>query len=110
MKERKEEKGGREEGRRSSLVPRPCAFVACSTKFCANFILQASNAQGLGMRLEEERGGRKGEKVVIELEIFSAACTCMYLSSTWWSWFKYLGLHVRGKIGINWKKDQLSYL
>ena len=42
-----------------SLIPRPCAFVACSMKFvqtsrderaealCANFVLQAMNAQGL---------------------------------------------------------------
>ena len=42
-----------------SLAPRPCAFVACSMKFvqtsrderaealCANFVLQATNAQGL---------------------------------------------------------------
>ena len=34
-----------------SLVPRPRAFVACSTKFCANFVLQATNARGLGTRL-----------------------------------------------------------
>ena len=33
-----------------SLVPKPCAFVACSTKF-TNFVLQATNAQGLGTRL-----------------------------------------------------------
>ena len=37
----------------SSLVPRPCAFVACSTKFSANFVLQARNAQGLGTRLAQ---------------------------------------------------------
>ena len=35
----------------SSLVPRPCAFVTCSMEFCANFLLQATNAQGLGTRL-----------------------------------------------------------
>ena len=34
-----------------SHIPRPCAFVACSTKFCANFVLQATNAQVLGTRL-----------------------------------------------------------
>ena len=34
-----------------SLVPRPCAFVACSKKFAQNSILQATNAQGLGTRL-----------------------------------------------------------
>ena len=27
-----------------SLVPRPCAFVACSTKFAQSFVLQATNA------------------------------------------------------------------
>jgi len=37
----------------SSLVPRPRAFVACSTKFSANFVLQARNAQGLGTRLAQ---------------------------------------------------------
>ena len=47
-----------------SLIPRPCTFVACSTKFVIrtasdkragpgneNFVLQATNAQGLGIRL-----------------------------------------------------------
>ena len=34
-----------------SHIPRPCAFVACTTKFCANFLLQATNAQVLVMRL-----------------------------------------------------------
>ena len=34
-----------------SLVPRPCAFVACSTLAIRNFILQVTNAQGLGTRL-----------------------------------------------------------
>ena len=34
-----------------SLVPRPCALVTCSTKFCVNFVLQATNPQGLGMEL-----------------------------------------------------------
>ena len=34
-----------------SLVPRPCTFVACSMKFRGNFVLQATNAQGLGTRL-----------------------------------------------------------
>ena len=36
-----------------SLVPRTCAFVACSAKFAQNFVLQATNAQGLGMWLYE---------------------------------------------------------
>ena len=27
-----------------SLVPRPCAFIACSTKSTQNFVLQATNA------------------------------------------------------------------
>ena len=35
----------------SSLIPRPCAFDACSMKFAQNFVLQATNAQGLGTRL-----------------------------------------------------------
>ena len=35
----------------TSLVPRLCAFVACSTKFMQNFVLQATNVQGLGTRL-----------------------------------------------------------
>jgi len=34
-----------------SLVPRPCVFVACGMKFCVNFTLQMTNAQGLGTRL-----------------------------------------------------------
>ena len=34
-----------------SLVPRPCGFVTCSTKFCANFVMQVTNPQGLGTRL-----------------------------------------------------------
>ena len=40
-----------------SLIPRPCTFVTCSTKFTQNFVLQckfytASNEwQGLGTRL-----------------------------------------------------------
>ena len=34
-----------------SLIPRPCALVACSTKFRMNFVLQAMNAQGLGTKL-----------------------------------------------------------
>ena len=34
-----------------SLIPRPCAFVTCSTKFRAKFVLQVTNAQGLGTRL-----------------------------------------------------------
>ena len=38
-----------------SLVPRPCTFVACSTKFAQNFVLEATNAQSLGTRLG--RGG-----------------------------------------------------
>ena len=28
-----------------SLVPSHCAFVACSMKFCTNFILQATNTR-----------------------------------------------------------------
>ena len=52
----------------SSLVPRPCAVVTCSTKF-ANFVLQATNAQGLGTRLGREKvggkeGGREGKEEV----------------------------------------------
>ena len=31
---------------------KPCTFVAFSTKFAQNFVLQAKNTQGLGMRLE----------------------------------------------------------
>ena len=38
----------------SILVPRPCAFVACSTKSAQNSVLQATNAQGLGTRLVYE--------------------------------------------------------
>ena len=38
----------------SSHVPRPCVFVACSTKFTQNSILQAMNVQGLGTRLVYE--------------------------------------------------------
>ena len=38
-------------GSSNSLVPRLCAFVACSTNLCANFVVQATNAQGLGTRL-----------------------------------------------------------
>lgn len=34
-----------------SLISKPCAFVACSTRFCANFVLQETNVLGLGMRL-----------------------------------------------------------
>ena len=30
----------------SSLIPRPCVFFACSTKFCTNFVLKATNVQG----------------------------------------------------------------
>ena len=37
----------------NSLIPRPCAFVACSTKFAQNSILQATNTQGLGTRLSK---------------------------------------------------------
>ena len=40
----------REEG---TLLPRPCGFITCNTKF-ANFVLQATNAQGLGTRLGRE--------------------------------------------------------
>ena len=39
-------------GHLCSLVPRPCAFIACSTCRGANFALQAMNAQGLGTRLK----------------------------------------------------------
>ena len=42
----------------ASIIPRLCAFVACSikfmhahTSFCVNFVLQATNAQALGTRL-----------------------------------------------------------
>ena len=38
-------------GHLCSLVPRPCALVACSTCRGANFVLQATNTQGLGTRL-----------------------------------------------------------
>ena len=38
-------------GHLCSLVPRPCTFVACSTCRGTNFVLQATNAQGLGTRL-----------------------------------------------------------
>ena len=31
----------------TSLIPRPCTFIGCST----NFVLQATNEQGLGTRL-----------------------------------------------------------
>ena len=37
-----------------SLVPGPCAFVVCSTQYeirGVNFVLQVTNAQGLGTRL-----------------------------------------------------------
>ena len=34
-----------------SLIPRSCAFVTCSLRFCANFVLHVTNVQGLGMRL-----------------------------------------------------------
>jgi len=40
-----------------SLVPRPCTFVACSTKFTLHFVLQcefhtaSDKRQGLGTRL-----------------------------------------------------------
>ena len=40
-----------------SLVPRPCAFVACSMNICANFVLQVTNAQGLGTELRGGGGG-----------------------------------------------------
>ena len=40
-------------GEEPTLVPRPCAFVTGSAKFAQNFVLQVTNAQGLGTRLEE---------------------------------------------------------
>ena len=75
-----------------SLVPRPCAFVACSTKFCANVVLQATNTQGLGTRLCKIQAGKcyieslplvpkskrschsQGEMSAVQLSIWS--CTC----------------------------------
>ena len=36
-----------------NLVPRPWAFVACTTKFAQRLVLQATNAQSLGTRLLE---------------------------------------------------------
>ena len=41
---------------------KPCTFVAFSTKFAQNFVLQATNTQGLGMRLEGRRNGEGNEK------------------------------------------------
>ena len=32
-------------------IPRPCTFITYSTEFCANFVLQVMNMQGLGTRL-----------------------------------------------------------
>ena len=43
-----------------SLVPRPCAFVSCSTKSCANFVLQETNTQGLRTRLVSRYNGLLG--------------------------------------------------
>ena len=37
-------------------VPRPCVFLACSTKSSVNFVLQVTNVQGLGMRNEARPG------------------------------------------------------
>ena len=34
-----------------SLVPSPCAFIACCTKFVQNSVLQVTNTQSLGTRL-----------------------------------------------------------
>ena len=39
--------------KRLSLIPRPSTFIACSTKFVQNLVLQATNAQGLKMKLQE---------------------------------------------------------
>ena len=36
------------DGGEGSLIPRTCAFVACSMNICAEFVLQATNAQGGG--------------------------------------------------------------
>ena len=37
----------------NALYEGVAAFVACSTEFCTNFVLQATNAQGLGTRLKK---------------------------------------------------------
>ena len=41
---------------------KPCTFVAFSTKFAQNFVLQAKNTQGLGMRLEGRGNGEGNEE------------------------------------------------
>ena len=41
---------------------RPCAFVACSMKFAQDFVLQATNVQGLGTRLEGRGNGEGNEE------------------------------------------------
>ena len=41
---------------------KPCTFVAFSTKFAQNFVLQAKNTQGLGIRLEGRGNGEGNEK------------------------------------------------
>ena len=53
-----------------SLVPRPCAFVA------SNFILQATNAKGLGTRLGEM-------PIVLLLQVVKQTVMTVVYGVTW---------------------------
>ena len=46
------------------MFQRACVFAACSMKFTQDFVLQATNMQGLGTRLEgrEMKSGWKEKK------------------------------------------------
>ena len=92
MRERKEEKGGRgrEEGKRSSLVSRPCTFVTCSTKFRVNFVQYEIPREFCTANIEcarpenEAKGGEEGKEAGKSCNqtgkfFQQRACTCTFL-------------------------------